>query len=118
MTETASPSVASFAPVNFSFDDLKTKMNRFTIRFDKWTKNQRERVLKERNEFAKAIAESRGNTTYSFCVSLMQSLETQKDLNKQIEAHRAHQSEIAQGMHNSLPHPVQADCYRSYGILA
>jgi hypothetical protein len=62
MAETMSASVASFATVNFSFDDLKMKMNRFTIRFDKWTQNQRERVLKERNDFAKAITESRGNT--------------------------------------------------------
>lgn len=69
MAETMSTSVASFAPVNFSFDDLKTRMNRFTIRFDKWTQNQRERVLKERNDFAKAITESRGNTKYSSCVA-------------------------------------------------
>lgn len=60
MAETASVSVAPFAPVNFAFDDLKAKMNRFTIKFDKWTQGQRERVLKERNEFAKAITESRG----------------------------------------------------------
>ena len=60
MTETASVSVAPFAPVNFAFDDLKTKMNRFTLRFDKWTQSQRERVLKERNDFAKTITESRG----------------------------------------------------------
>jgi hypothetical protein len=50
-----------FAPVNFAFDDLKAKMSRFTIRFDKWTQNQRERVLRERNEFAKSITESRGS---------------------------------------------------------
>lgn len=60
MAETASVSVAPFAPVNFAFDDLKAKMNRFTIRFDKWTQGQRERVLKERNDFAKTITESRG----------------------------------------------------------
>jgi kinetochore protein Spc25 len=60
MADTASVSVTPFAPVNFAFDDLKTKMNHFTIRFDKWTQNQRQRVLKERNEFAKSITESRG----------------------------------------------------------
>ena len=60
MSEIASVSVAPFAPVNFAFDDLKAKMNRFTIRFDKWTQSQRERVLKERNDFAKTITESRG----------------------------------------------------------
>jgi hypothetical protein len=60
MAESASVSVAPFAPVNFAFDDLKTKMNRFTLRFDKWTQSQRERVLKERNDFAKTITESRG----------------------------------------------------------
>ena len=62
MAETAPTSVASFPPVDFAFDDLKSKMNRFTIRFDKWTQNRRERVLKERNEFAKAISESRGTS--------------------------------------------------------
>jgi hypothetical protein len=61
MTEAASVSVIPFCQVNFAFDDLKAKMNRFTIRFDQWTQNQRTRVLKERNEFAKAITESRGN---------------------------------------------------------
>lgn len=61
MTEAASVSVIPFSPVNFAFDDLKAKMNRFTIRFDQWTQNHRTRVLKERNEFAKAITESRGN---------------------------------------------------------
>jgi len=61
MAETVSSvSVAPFSSVNFAFDDLKAKMNRFTIRFDKWTQSQRERVLKERNEFAKNIAENRG----------------------------------------------------------
>lgn len=63
MAETASASVASFAPANFAFDDLKAKMNRFTLRFDKWTQNQRERVLKERNDFAKALTECRGTAT-------------------------------------------------------
>jgi kinetochore protein Spc25, fungi type len=60
MADTASVSVTPFSPVNFAFDDLKAKMNHFTIRFDKWTQNQRQRVLKERNEFAKNITESRG----------------------------------------------------------
>jgi hypothetical protein len=32
----------------------------------------------------------------------MKIIESQKDLNKQIEIHKARQSEIAQGMHNSL----------------
>jgi hypothetical protein len=60
MAEGTSVSAVTFSPVNFAFDDLKAKMSRFTIRFDKWTQNQRERVLKERNEFAKTITESRG----------------------------------------------------------
>jgi hypothetical protein len=60
MTDTAPVSIASFAPINFAFDDLKAKMNRFTSHFDKWTHLQRQRVLQERNEFAKSIADSRG----------------------------------------------------------
>jgi hypothetical protein len=60
MTDTAPVSIASFAPINFAFDDLKAKMNRFTLHFDKWTQIQRRRVLQERNEFAKSISDSRG----------------------------------------------------------
>ena len=66
MAESGLVSVAPFGPVNFAFEDLKAKMNQFTIRFDKWTQNQRKRVLKERNEFAKAIAESRGFSPFHF----------------------------------------------------
>jgi len=62
MAEVASSSVAPFTPLNFDFDDLKLKMNQFTIHFDQWTQNQRDRVLKERNEFAKKITECRGST--------------------------------------------------------
>ena len=60
MTDNAPISIASFAPIDFAFDGLKSKMNRFTLRFDKWTQAQRGRVLKERNDFAKSIADSRG----------------------------------------------------------
>jgi hypothetical protein len=60
MADTAPVSIASFAPINFAFDDLKAKMNRFTSHFDKWTQIQRQRVLQQRNEFAKSIADSRG----------------------------------------------------------
>jgi kinetochore protein Spc25, fungi type len=95
MVEVASVSVAPFAPVNFGFDDLKAKMSRFTVRFDKWTQAQRERVLKERNEFAKTITENRG-TLYS--ARLLTCKENQKELNKQIESHKARQADIAQGI--------------------
>src|SRR5271170_4001679 len=77
MTEAASVSVTPFSPVNFAFDDLKAKMNRFTIRFDRWTQNQRTRVLKERNEFAKTITESRGNN-----LLFVESIDTIKKVRK------------------------------------
>jgi len=64
MAEVSSVSVAPFAPVNFGFDDLKAKMTRFTVRFDKWAQVQRERVLRERNEFAKTITENRGRIQF------------------------------------------------------
>jgi len=60
MTDNTPVSIASFAPIDFAFDDLKAKMSRFTLRFDKWIQIQRERVLTERNEFAKSIADNRG----------------------------------------------------------
>lgn len=44
----------------------------------------------------------------SHLVSLMQISESQKDLNKQIETHKAHQNEIAQGMYNFLGHPTSS----------
>lgn len=97
MAEIVTPSTAAFPSVDFAFDDLKAKMNLFTIRFDKWTQNKREQVLRERNEFAKAIGESRGTRLYQILSCSLFS-ETQKDLNKQIEAHKARQSEIAQGI--------------------
>jgi hypothetical protein len=96
MAKRASVSVTPFAPVNFAFDDLKAKMNHFTIRFDKWTQNQRERVLKERNEFAKNMTESRGIQQSHY--TLLTWLESQKDLNKQIDAHKTRQTDIAQGI--------------------
>lgn|SRR5579862_3721203 len=94
MAEVSTVSVASFPPINFGFDDLKTKMNRFTIRFDQWTQSQRQRVLRERNDFAKTITESRGTASH---IIVANSQESQKELNKQIELHKARQAELAQG---------------------
>jgi hypothetical protein len=70
MAETASLSVASFGPPNFAFEELKVKMNQFTLGFDKWTQRQRQQILRDRNEFAKIVAEARGMT-----VTILQSNE-------------------------------------------
>jgi hypothetical protein len=71
MADNTPVSIVSFAPINFAFEDLKAKMSRFTLRFDKWTQIQRERVLKERNEFAKSMADNRGISRITLHCELM-----------------------------------------------
>src|SRR5271170_3244349 len=99
MTEAASVSVTPFAPVNFAFDDLKAKMNQFTIRFDKWTQNQRARVLKERNEFAKAITESRGIT-----ICLLTLLTPSRKSERPQQTNRGSQNSSNRNRRRYLPH--------------
>jgi hypothetical protein len=55
------PSMADSLPsVQFGFDDLRERMNRFTARFDAFIEQGRKRVLEERNQFRMNIAELRG----------------------------------------------------------
>ena len=51
-------SVADTLPsVDFGFDDLRQRMNQFTMRFDAFIEKERKRVLEERNQFRKNISE-------------------------------------------------------------
>lgn len=45
---------------NLGFDELKDRMNAFTIRFDHFIEKGRKRVLEERNQFRVNIAENQG----------------------------------------------------------
>jgi hypothetical protein len=58
------PSMADSLPnVNFGFDDLRDRMNRFTARFDDFIEKGRKRVLEERNQFRINVAEIQGTTS-------------------------------------------------------
>jgi kinetochore protein Spc25 len=46
--------------VDFGFEDLKDQMSRFTLRFDEFIEKGRKRILEEKNEFARNIAEDKG----------------------------------------------------------
>lgn len=55
------PSMADQLPsINFGFDDLRSRMNQFTQRFDEFIDKGRKRVLEERNHFRMNIAEIQG----------------------------------------------------------
>ncbi|KAF2645876.1 hypothetical protein P280DRAFT_503910 [Massarina eburnea CBS 473.64] len=52
------PSMADQLPsINFGFDDLRSRMNMFTARFDDFIEKGRRRVLEERNTFRMNVAE-------------------------------------------------------------
>ena len=60
------PSTADQLPsINFGFDDLRSRMNQFTSRFDAFIENGRRRVLEERNQFRMNVAELHGMFTYT-----------------------------------------------------
>jgi len=55
------PSMADQLPsINFGFEDLRSRMNQFTARFDDFIEKGRKRVLEERNQFRMNIAEIQG----------------------------------------------------------
>ncbi|KAH6678879.1 chromosome segregation protein Spc25-domain-containing protein [Plectosphaerella plurivora] len=52
------PSIADTLPsINFGFEELRDRMNKFTIKFDAFIEQGRKRVLEERNQFHMNIAE-------------------------------------------------------------
>lgn len=58
------PSMADQLPsINFGFDDLRSRMNQFTARFDAFIEQGRRRVLEERNQFRVNVAELHGTMT-------------------------------------------------------
>ena len=57
----SAPSVADDLPsIDFGFSDLRDRMSRFTHKFDEFIALGRKRVLEERNEFRRTIAELHG----------------------------------------------------------
>jgi kinetochore protein Spc25, fungi type len=50
----------SLPSTNFGFDDLRDRMNRFTLRFDAFIERERKRILDERNRFRMDLTEVQG----------------------------------------------------------
>ena len=64
------PSMADQLPsINFGFDDLRSRMNQFTARFDDFIEKGRKRVLEERNQFRINVAEVQGKLRPTTCFS-------------------------------------------------
>jgi kinetochore protein Spc25 len=60
------PSMADQLPsINFGFDDLRSRMNQFTARFDDFIEKGRRRVLEERNQFRMNVAEVQGTSQHA-----------------------------------------------------
>jgi hypothetical protein len=51
----------SLPSINFGFEELKDRMNKFTVKFDDFIEKGRKRVLEERNQFRMNVAECQGN---------------------------------------------------------
>ena len=55
------PSIADTLPnINWGFDDLRDRMDKFSARFDVFIEQGRKRVLEERNQFRMNMAELKG----------------------------------------------------------
>lgn len=55
------PSMADQLPsINFGFDELRSRMNQFTARFDAFIEKGRRQVLDERNQYRMNVAELHG----------------------------------------------------------
>lgn len=50
----------SLPNINFGFDELRDRMNKFTVKFDAFIEQGRKRVLEERNQFRMNVAELQG----------------------------------------------------------
>ena len=52
--------------VDFNFEDLRQRMNAFTVKFDAFIEKGRKRVLEERNEFRGRLGELSGMCVHFF----------------------------------------------------
>jgi kinetochore protein Spc25 len=50
----------SLPNINFGFDDLRSRMAQFTVKFDAFIEKGRKQVLEERNQFRINLAELQG----------------------------------------------------------
>lgn len=78
MVNTISPAL-QLPSVDFGFDELKEQMNRFTIRFDEFIEKGRKRLLMEKNEFARNVAEDK---------------EAARDMKAQIDYYKEKEKEV------------------------
>ena len=64
LSSAVAPSMADSLPnINFGFEELRDRMNKFTVKFDAFIEQGRKRVLEERNQFRMNVAELQGMNT-------------------------------------------------------
>ena len=62
LASATAPSMADSLPdINFGFDELREQMEHFTEKFDAFIADGRKRVLDERNEYRRRMAELEGS---------------------------------------------------------
>lgn len=61
----AAPSIADTLPsINWGFDDLRDRMNKFSAKFDAFIEQGRKRVLEERSQFRMNVEELNGKISF------------------------------------------------------
>jgi kinetochore protein Spc25 len=90
----------SLPEVNFGFEELRTRMAKFTVRFDAFIERERKRVLDERNQFRMNVAELRGK------VSRVQSSLRKANPAAEDQRHRKRDIEIAQLKSQTHAHTI------------
>src|SRR5690242_20323335 len=55
--------------VDIPFEDLRKRMNEFTVRFDAFIEKGRRRVLEEHNDFKAKLSELHGTSSSPLCTS-------------------------------------------------
>lgn len=80
--------------VDFGFEDLKDQMSRFTLRFDEFIEKGRKRILEEKNEFARNIAEDK---------------DTQRMLNNDLEYYKTKEKAVAENIEKEEQEAQEAE---------
>ncbi|KAL0638518.1 kinetochore-associated Ndc80 complex subunit spc25 [Maublancomyces gigas] len=80
--------------VNFGFDELKDRMARFTVNFDEFVEKSRNRILEERNEFAKNVVEDK---------------DTQRMLRKEIDLYKHKEEAVTEAVAKEEQEATEAE---------
>ncbi|KTW26748.1 hypothetical protein T552_02752 [Pneumocystis carinii B80] len=80
--------------MNMMFEEMKHKMGEFTVKFDKFVMNMREKKLEERNRYLKSVGEDR---------------EIQRNLQKQIEECKEIEKRMQEAIEREKQEVIEAE---------